>query len=125
MKITISVPLDIPSWNQVKDWHWTEYQKRRNIWYLLMASEIRKLPARDLKVWKELCGENPKFRLRVISKRRKFLDYSNMCYKFGEDALKGKLIPDDSPKYITSVDLQQELVKKKGVCETVFIIELL
>lgn len=126
MTVTLTIPLEIPSWNKVKDFHWTQYRKVADQWYWATKAAILKLPKEQLvEVKKYMSTDAPKYRLTVISRRKKLLDYSNMCYKFAEDGTKTYIIPDDSPKYIEHVELKQELIKGKVQPETILEIELL
>lgn len=50
-------------------------------------------------------------KITVISGRKRIIDPDNVCCKFVIDAIKGKVIPDDSAKYIAELSVQQ--VKSK------------
>jgi hypothetical protein len=67
----------------------------------------------------------PRYRITIIARRKRLLDQSNLCVKFAEDALKGRIIPDDSPKYIEELIVRQELVSKGGLPETIIEVEVI
>lgn len=66
-----------------------------------------------------------RYRVTVICRRKRLLDQSNLCIKFAEDALKRRVIPDDSPKYINELIVKQEIVEKGKFPETIIEIEMI
>ena len=61
-------------------------------------------------------GERPLeergYAVTITCYRRRLIDPDNLCVKFAIDAIKGYAIPDDSPRFIKSLNIRQEKAKE-------------
>lgn len=61
-----------------------------------------------------------RYRIVVTSRRKRLLDYDNLCIKFLIDGLRHcGVIPDDNPAIIGAVELRQEKITKGEEPETI------
>lgn len=100
----------LPSWNVFIGSHYREYSKARDRWKLLtLAVLMHDRSGYDVMKggWNKPEPEDfPLTLLVIVGKKRGVLDSSNIAAKFIEDALKGTILPDDSPKYVEEVRLR-------------------
>ena len=111
----ITLPNKIESRNILDRKHWAVKRRSKKIWALLVRNQMKLKKIRESEV-----GE--KFKLTIISYRKKLLDYDNLVGGVKQllDACSDeKLIWDDAPKYL---DLKVEQYKSKKY-ETIIIRE--
>ncbi len=111
----ITLPNKIESRNILDRKHWAVKRRSKKIWALLVRNQMKLKKIRESEV-----GE--KFKLTIISYRKKLLDYDNLVGGVKQllDACSDeKLIWDDAPKYL---DLKVEQYKSNKY-ETIIIRE--
>ena len=102
----ITLSHKIESRNVLDRKHWAVKRRCKQIWALLIRNQMR------LKKIKE-CDIEEKFKLCIISYRKKLLDYDNLvggCKQLIDACSEEKFIFDDAPKYL---DLKVEQHKSK------------
>ena len=103
----ITLPNKIESRNVLDRKHWAVKRRCKQIWALLIRNQMR------LKKIKE-CDIEEKFKLCIISYRKKLLDYDNLvggCKQLIDACSEEKLIWDDAPKYL-DLKVEQHIGKK-------------
>jgi hypothetical protein len=101
-----------PSWNDVMRLHWGNQRRLSETWELLMLEKIQN--AKQHSRWRVPVG---RVRVQIESyTHTHHLDPDNICAKPILDALKARLIHDDSPVYIAEVRLRSYMV---GIDESV------
>ena len=92
----ITLPIKVESRNKLDRQHWAVKRKSKQIWALFVRNQMKLN-----KIKKAETGE--KFKLTIISYRKKLLDYDNLVggVKGLLDAcIDEELIWEDSPKYL-------------------------
>lgn len=93
----LEFPEKLPSWNKFNSRkHWTIRERMNYKWGMLV---LEALSGKNLTMFKERVD------LFAVVYSTHPLDSSNICVKPIEDALKGRLIEDDSPEYVRAVIL--------------------
>lgn len=125
-EFTFSVPEELPSWNTVMNWHHYTRNKKKDAWHELVEWSFQNGLTDEELNWLKDAVSNGGFEylFRVVCYRPFFLDWGNVCYKFAEDALKGVLVPDDSPKFCKRVELEQIKIKQSETKRTEFTISV-
>ena len=103
----ITLPIKVESRNKLDRQHWAVKRKSKQIWALFVRNQMK-----FNKIKKAETGE--KFKLTIISYRKKLLDYDNLVggVKGLLDAcIDEELIWEDSPKYLDLV-VEQYTSKK-------------
>ena len=103
----ITLPNKIESANVLNKQHWAVRRKCKGIWALFIRNQMKLRKVRESEV-----GE--KFKLTIISYRKKLLDYDNLvggCKQLLDACSEEKLIWDDAPKYL-DLKVEQHIGKK-------------
>ena len=88
------LPIRIKSRNQIDRLHWGAKARLKDKYTYMVAKQMQELEIRKAK-------EKEKFRIEIISYRKRLLDYDNLDLKLILDAcVRNKLIWDDAPEFI-------------------------
>ena len=102
----------LPSWNMFySGTHFSRRQEAVRLWETLTQVAIRTRYRRT-----PVITDFPVSLTVLVEKPLHTLDCSNVCVKLVEDALKNFIIPDDSPKYISSIHVWSRRGPKEITC---------
>ena len=86
--------IKLKSRNQIDRLHWAAKARLKDKYTYMIAQQMQELKIRKAK-------ENEKFRIEIVSYRKRLLDYDNLDLKLILDAcVRNQLIWDDSPEFI-------------------------
>ena len=103
----LTIPQKVESRNVLDRKHWAVKRRNKQIWAVFIRNQMR------LKKIGE-CEIGEKFKLTIISYRKKLLDYDNLVggvKQLLDACSEEKLIWDDAPKYL-DLKVEQHIGKK-------------
>lgn len=103
----LTIPQKVESRNVLDRKHWAVKRRSKQIWALFVRNQMRLKKIRE-------CEIGEKFKLTIISYRKKLLDYDNLVggvKQLLDACSEEKLIWDDAPKYL-NLKVEQHIGKK-------------
>jgi hypothetical protein len=99
---TLLIPKTLPSWNDLYiGVHWATRKKLRDTWHDLVLLSLLAQPQPPIPK-----DAYPLHMVVSVTFYKRRLDCSNLCIKVAEDALIKRVIPNDSPTFISQITLR-------------------
>lgn len=91
----------LPSWNEIYvGVHWRKRKQIRDLWHDLVIYALQNQPQEKIPA-----NAYPLHMVVDCYRRKRLFDCSNLCIKVAEDALIERVIPNDSPRFISGITL--------------------
>lgn len=103
----LTIPQKVESRNVLDRKHWAVKRRNKQIWAVFVRNQMKLKKIRE-------CEIGEKFKLTIISYRKKLLDYDNLVggvKQLLDACSEEKLIWDDAPKYL-NLKVEQHIGKK-------------